>query len=124
MWEELHMAAVLAKGVYKNAEVVPAPQALAFATCQGATALGASHFGALQPGKRADIVVVELDGLHLTPRYPHAGAVTSHLVYSAQAADVRDTIIHGQVLLRERRLTRLDEAELKAKARAWVASNF
>lgn len=124
LWEELHMAAVLAKGVYKSAEVVPAPIALSFATSQGAAALGASHFGSLVVGQRADIVVVELDGLHLAPRYPHAGAVISHLVYSAQAADVRDTIINGEVLLRDRRLTRLDEEALKAKARAWVASNF
>lgn len=124
LWEELHMAAVLAKGVYKSAEVVPAPIALSFATNQGAAALGASHFGTLAAGKRADIVVTELSGLHLAPRYPHAGAVPSHLVYSAQAADVRDTIINGEVLLREHKLTRLDEAELKAKARAWVAANF
>lgn len=124
LWEELHMAAVLAKGVYKSAEVVPAPVALSFATSQGAAALGASHFGVLAAGKRADIVVAELDGLHLAPRFPHAGAVPGHLVYSAQAADVRDTIINGEVLLRERKLTRLDEAALKAKARAWVAGNF
>lgn len=124
LWEELHMAALLAKGVYKSAEVVPAPVALSFATSQGAKALGADHIGTLAPGKRADIVVVDLDGLHLAPRYPHATAVMGHLVYSAQAADVRDTIINGEVLLRDRKLTRLDEAELKAKARAWVARYF
>ncbi len=50
--------------------------------------------------------------------------MASHLVYSAQAADVRDTIVNGQVLLRNRQLTQLDEQELKAKARAWVARNF
>lgn len=124
LWEELHLSALLAKGVYKSADVVPATMALSFATSQGAAALGCEHIGSLAPGKRADLAVVELDGLHLTPRYPHANAVAGHLVYSTQAADVRDTIINGQVLLRNRQLTQLDEQELKAKARAWVAANF
>jgi 5-methylthioadenosine/S-adenosylhomocysteine deaminase len=124
LWEEVHLAALLAKGVYKNAEVVSAPVALSFATAQGAAALGAAHTGTLAPGKRADIIVVELDALHLTPRYPGPAGVMKHLVYSAQMSGVRDTIVHGQVLMRERQLTRLNEAELKAKAQAWVEANW
>ena len=51
-------------------------------------------------------------------------AVYAQLVYSTQARDVRDTIVNGNVLLRHRRLTRIDEAAIVAKAREWVKANF
>ena len=123
LWEEIHLAALLAKGVYKSPEVVPAPTALSFATSMGAAALKADRIGVIAAGMLADLIVVEMDELHLAPLHPRADAVYSHLVYSAQAAGVRDTIVGGQVLMRERRLTKLDEEALKARAQQWVSEH-
>jgi 5-methylthioadenosine/S-adenosylhomocysteine deaminase len=123
--EEIHLAALSSKAVYKNPEVVPAETALGFATRSAAKLLGAEdRIGQLKAGLEADITVIELGGLHLAPRFKHPQAIYSHLVYSAQGADVRDTIVRGKVLMRDRQLTELDEAELKARAQEWAAKNF
>ena len=124
LWEEIHLAALLAKGVYKSANVVPAATALAFATSQGAQALCASHFGSLVVGKQADMITVRLEGIHLTPVFPRPNSLAGSLVYGAQGSDVRDTIVAGRVLMRNRQLTQLDEEALKAQAQAWVKANF
>jgi 5-methylthioadenosine/S-adenosylhomocysteine deaminase len=123
LWEEIHLAALTAKAAYKSAEVVPARQALSFATSRAAQLLHAQHIGSLVAGKRADLVVVETDRLHLSPRYSHPDSPYSLLAYSAQAAEVRDTVVDGQVLLRNGELTRLDEQELIEKAQEWVDQN-
>jgi 5-methylthioadenosine/S-adenosylhomocysteine deaminase len=120
LWEEIHLSALTAKAAYKNPEVVPAQQALSFATSRAAQLLQAPHIGSLAVGKRADLVVVEANRLHLSPRYSHPDAPYALLVYSAQAAEVRDTVVDGKVLLRNRELTQLDEKELIATAQQWV----
>jgi 5-methylthioadenosine/S-adenosylhomocysteine deaminase len=73
-----------------------------------------SDIGSLEEGKRADIVVVDLDSLNQTPRYN----IYSHLVYATKAADVRTVIIEGRVVMRDRRLLTLNELLIKQKARA------
>ncbi|WP_030927108.1 amidohydrolase [Streptomyces sp. NRRL S-646] len=86
---------------------VGAEQAVRMATIEGARALGLDvHLGSLEPGKRADLIVLELDRPHLTPRHD----VWSTLAYAAQSSDVRDTIVDGRILMRDRALTTLDEA--------------
>lgn len=124
LWEEIHLAALLAKGVYKDPEVIPAQTALRFATSEAAKVLCCDSIGSIETGKQADLIVVEFGGLNMTPLYPHDGAVYSQLVYSAQAAGVRDTVVAGKILMRNRELTTLDEAELCAKAQEWVGENF
>jgi 5-methylthioadenosine/S-adenosylhomocysteine deaminase len=85
---------------------VPAEQAVRMATIEGARALGlAERLGSLEPGKRADLAVLELDRPHLAPRHDP----WSVLAYAASASDIRDTVVDGRVLMRERRLTTLDE---------------
>lgn len=124
IWEEIHLAALCAKYAYKDPTVVPASQALRFATSRAARLLHDDGIGVLAEGKCADIVVVEMDSMHQTPKFNHPDAVYAQLVYSTQAHDVRDTIVNGNVLLRHRHLTRIDEAELMAKAQEWVKANF
>ncbi|HJZ79444.1 MAG TPA: amidohydrolase family protein, partial [Pyrinomonadaceae bacterium] len=88
-------------------------RALQLATIHGARALGLeTEIGSLEVGKRADVIVVDLDQTHSSPRPD----VVSALVYAAQANDVRTTIIDGQIIMRERQLLTLNETEMLAEA--------
>jgi len=114
MWEEMDTAAKLHKVTSGDPKVLTAEESLALATINGARALHMdAQIGSLEAGKRADIVVVDLDSLHQTPRYN----IYSHLVYATKASDVRTVVIEGRVVMRDRRLLTLDEALIKQKAR-------
>ncbi|WP_372349147.1 amidohydrolase [Streptomyces sp. KL116D] len=94
---------------------VGAEQAVRMATVEGARALGlGAELGSLEPGKRADLIVLDLDRPHLTPRHDP----WSMLAYAAQASDVRDTVVDGRVLMRDRTLTTLDERAVLADLEA------
>ena len=125
MFTEIHLAALLPKGVSGDPTAVPAREALALATSRGAQAIHLDHqIGALVPGKRADLAVVELGHLHSAPRYHYApDAIYSHLVYSARAADVRDVLVDGCWLMRDRRLLTIDEEAILERAQA-IASRI
>ncbi|MDZ4765252.1 MAG: amidohydrolase, partial [Chloroflexota bacterium] len=73
--------------------------------------------GALEVGKLADIILVDVSGLHHQPLY-NLGA---SLVYSARASDVQTVIVNGDVIMRDRRLLTLDKAEIIANVRASMA---
>jgi 5-methylthioadenosine/S-adenosylhomocysteine deaminase len=116
MWEEMDTAAKLHKLVTMSPTVVTAQQALEMATIGGARALHMEReIGSIEAGKRADLIVVDLSALHLTPMYN----VISHLVYAAKASDVTDTIVNGRLLMRDRRLLTLNEEAVKAAARRY-----
>ncbi|GAB4448094.1 MAG: amidohydrolase family protein [Chloroflexi bacterium OHK40] len=123
MFAEVQLAALLPKGVSGDPTAVPAREALALATCWGARAVHLEHLvGSLEPGKRADVAVVELGRLHSTPRYHYSpDAVYSQLVYSARSSDVRDVLVDGRLLLRERALLTLEEEPIIARAQAIAA---
>ena len=115
MWEAMDAAAKLHKLSANDPKVVTAEEALMMATIGGARALHMEkEIGSLETGKRADLVIVDLDALHQTPRYN----IYSHLVYATKASDVRTVVIEGRVVMRDRRLLTLDEALIKRKARA------
>jgi len=116
MLEELHLAAVLAKGVANDATAVPAAQALRMATLNGARALGLdAETGSLVAGKRADIAAIDLSGIDTLPLYDPL----SQIVYAANRNDVTDVWVNGRRLLASRRLLTLDPAALAASAKAW-----
>jgi 5-methylthioadenosine/S-adenosylhomocysteine deaminase len=116
MWEEMDAAAKLHKLVTMSPTVVTAGQALEMATIGGARALHMEReIGSLETGKRADLIVVDLSAIHLTPMYN----VISHLVYAAKASDVTDTIVNGRPLMRNRKLLTLNEEAVKAVARKY-----
>jgi len=118
MWEEMRLAALLAKGVTSDPTALPARQALAMATIGGARALHIDEFiGSLEPGKRADVAVVDLCSVHNTPKFTRSSeALYAQLVYTAKGSDVRDVMCQGRWLMRERRLLTLDEQVLIAEA--------
>ena len=114
MLAELDTAAKLAKVRDLNPTALPAREALALATRQGAQVLGLQQeVGRLGPGLRADLVVIDLDQPHLTPLYDPF----SHLVYAATGADVQNVVVEGRVLVEDRRLLAFDLDETLARAR-------
>ncbi len=119
MFEETRLAALLAKGVGGDPTALPARDALAMATRTGARAL---HLGAvtgsLEPGKRADLIVVDIDRTHNIPRFERDPAgIYSQIVYAAKSSDVMDVMCDGRWLMRDRRLLTVDEDELRAASR-------
>lgn len=113
MWTEMRTAALLQKALH-GAEALPAKLALRLATIGGARALGlVDEIGSLEAGKRADVMLVDLNRLHSAPR---PADIISALVYSAQASDVRTVIIDGQLVMRDRKLLTLDGRQVIEEA--------
>jgi 5-methylthioadenosine/S-adenosylhomocysteine deaminase len=118
MFEAMRQAAFLHKLVTRDPRAIPAPVALRMATIDGARALGMeSAIGSLEPGKRADLIVVSMSAARQTPMYDPL----SHLVYVTRGDDVRTTIVNGKVLMRDRQMLTLDERAVLAEARQWTA---
>lgn len=116
MLEELHLAALLAKAVANDATALNAHQALRMATLNGARALGLEQqTGSLEAGKLADILSINLSSLLVQPVYDPV----SQLAYATNNDAVEHVWVGGKQLVKNRQLTRMDEQELKAKARAW-----
>uniref|UniRef100_UPI00286C57DE TRZ/ATZ family hydrolase n=1 Tax=Pseudomonas sp. TaxID=306 RepID=UPI00286C57DE len=113
---ETRTAALLAKAVAGSATALDAHRALRMATLNGARALGiGSEVGSLEVGKAADIVAFDLSGLAQQPVYDPV----SQLIYATGRDCVKHLWVAGKQLLDDRRLTRLDEKQLCATAKAW-----
>jgi 5-methylthioadenosine/S-adenosylhomocysteine deaminase len=113
---ELRIAALLAKGASMDATTLPAHQALAMATLNGAKALGLDNeIGSLKVGKSADMIAIDLSSIETSPCYD----VASHLMYAAGREHVTHAWVKGKLLLNERKLITLDESALLAKAAHW-----
>jgi 5-methylthioadenosine/S-adenosylhomocysteine deaminase len=113
MFTEMRTAALLQKVIH-GPQVLPAARVLRLATIDGARAMGLDReIGSLEAGKRADVIVLRLDGVHSTPR---PADVVSALVYSAQPADVQTAMVDGQLLMRDRELLTMNEQLVIADA--------
>lgn len=113
MWEEMDTAAKLHKQISGDPKVATAEQMFEMATIRGARALDLEKIiGSIEPGKRADIAIVDLDSLHQTPLYN----IYSHLVYATKATDVRTVVINGRIVMLDRRLLTLNESVIKRDA--------
>lgn len=116
MWEEIDTAAKLHKLISGDPKTLSAAEAFTLATIGGARALHMEkEIGSIESGKRADIVVVDMDDLNQTPMFN----VYSHLVYATKADDVRTVVINGRVVMLNRRLLTLDENVIKRDANAY-----
>lgn len=114
MFTEMRSAALLQK-VWRGADVLTAARVLRMATREGARALGLEdEIGSIEEGKRADLIVVDLERLHTTPRPD----VVSTIIYAAEAADVRDVLIDGRAVMRDGQLKTLDERGVIEEARS------
>lgn len=110
MLEEIRLVATLHKANTLNPLVVPAGEAVRMATSGGARALGLEKaIGAIEVGLKADIVLMDMSGLHWYPRYDKL----SLLAYSAGQGDVDTVIVNGDILVEKRQLTTIDEEQLK-----------
>ena len=115
MFGAMRQASFLAKLASGNPTAVPAQVALDMATIGGARVLGMETLiGSLEPGKRADLITVSMSTARQTPMYD----AVSHLVYVTRGDDVRNTIVNGKVLMRDRRVSTLNETEVLAQAKA------
>ena len=116
MLGEMGTAALLAKLSAGRADVVSAHETLAMATLGGARALGLEgQIGSLVPGKAADMIVVDLQAPEFLPRFD----VASQLVYNNRSAWVSKAWVAGQVVLEDGRPTRLNPAQICARAVHW-----
>jgi cytosine/adenosine deaminase-related metal-dependent hydrolase len=118
VFHEMRLAATLHLPAF-GPRAMPPAEVLAMATIRGARALGLEReIGSLEPGKRADVTVVDLRGPHASP----AGEdLHGTVVYSARASDVTDVLVGGRALVRGGRLLTLDAAALARAAPAEVA---
>jgi 5-methylthioadenosine/S-adenosylhomocysteine deaminase len=120
LFEEMRLAALLAKGAAQDAAVLPAWQALECATLGAARALGlGSRIGSIEAGKRADLIAVDLSGLETQPCYD----VASQLVYCTGREHVEHAWVDGRRVLAQRRLVRdgaeVDLAPIGAASAHW-----
>lgn len=122
MFEEIRLAAFLAKSVSGDPTSLPAHTALEMATRTGAKALHIGDItGSLEPGKRADIILIDISRLHNSPRFHRdPGSIYSQLVYATKSSDVSDVMVNGKWLMRERDLGTWDESDLLAQAKDYA----
>jgi 5-methylthioadenosine/S-adenosylhomocysteine deaminase len=114
MFEEMDTAAKLHKLVRQDATAMPAKTVFRMATLGGAKALGIDdRVGSLERGKLADLVLIDARAPELTPLYD----VYSHLVYAVKGGNVATVVVNGKIVVRNRRMETVDEAEVLAKAR-------
>jgi 5-methylthioadenosine/S-adenosylhomocysteine deaminase len=118
MFEEMRLASFLAKAVTNDPTSLPARTALAMATNLGAKAIHIDDItGSIEPGKRADLVLVDLDTIHNIPSFSRdIDSIYSRLVYAAKSSDVTHVMVNGQWLMRDRQLETIEEAPLLKQA--------
>ena len=116
LMEEMDLAAKLQKVSRMDPQALEARQTLAMATIGGARALHMeSEIGSLEVGKKADLIVLNLNSPHAVPMYD----LYAQIVYSLKSSDVQTVVIGGKVVMHDRRVLTLNEAEIIARAREY-----
>ena len=118
LFHEMDMAAKLHKAATFDPTTMAARTVVEMATIGGARAIGlGTRIGSLEIGKQADVIIIDTAKSHLTPLYHPE----SHIVYAAKSSDVRDVVVDGCVLVRDRKVLQLDIEEIMAKVREIAA---
>lgn len=118
MFEEVRLAAFVAKAVTNDPTSLPASQALLMATRLGAQALHIGNLtGSIETGKRADLILVDLSPVHNSPSFRRSlDNAYAQIVYASKSTDVSDVMINGKWVMRDRKLLTVKEDELLAHA--------
>lgn len=118
MFEELRLASFLAKMETADPTVLPARQTLEMATIMGARAMHIDELtGSLEPGKRADLIVVSMNDARHAPHFRRdPDSIYSRLVYASHAEDVQHVMVNGCWLMQDRRLLTVDVESLSSEA--------
>jgi len=110
-FQEMRHAALIHKPLH-GPKSMPAQKVFELATLGGARALGKEEeIGSLEVGKKADLAVITLSGLHTWPN--ENGDIYAQLVYQAQSTDIRHTMVNGKIVMQDRKLLTIDEQNLK-----------
>lgn len=117
---ELRLAAILHKGVNRRADITTAAEMLPLATVNGAKAQGRPDCGSIAVGQRADLILLDLSVPHNMPVYDLAATVA----YSAEASDVRMTMVDGRILYADGAYTSIDIERLRSEAGRVIAHYF
>jgi 5-methylthioadenosine/S-adenosylhomocysteine deaminase len=116
LFDEMDLAAKLQKVTRMDPRALPAKQVLEMATISGARALHLENqIGSLEEGKKADLILVDVNGPHATPMYN----VYSQLVYALKGSDVKTVVIDGKLVMEDRRMLTLNEKEILDKAHGY-----
>jgi 5-methylthioadenosine/S-adenosylhomocysteine deaminase len=118
MFEEVRLAAFVAKAVTNDPTSMPASTALTMATRLGAQALHIGHLtGSLTPGRRADLILVDVRPLHNSPSFKRSqDNAYAQIVYASKSTDVSDVMVNGRWVMRAHTLLTLNEEELLTQA--------
>lgn len=118
MFEEIRLAAFIAKGFSGDPTTLPATKALSMATRLGANAMHIGHLtGSIEVGKRADLILIDLTPLHNTPRFRRdPQGIYAQIVYASNKNDVTDVMVDGKWLMQNHQLTTLQEEDLRLAA--------
>jgi 5-methylthioadenosine/S-adenosylhomocysteine deaminase len=117
LFDTMKTASLLQKVHHQNAGVIKPYQVLKMATSGGAKALGLDSLcGTIEVGKRADLILVNIDTVHHQP----VNDIFSQIVHCAKASDVQTVIVDGEIVMRDRQLTQLDDKKILADA---IAAN-
>ena len=118
MFEEIRLANLIAKASSGDPTVLPARQTLEMATIIGAKALHMGDMiGSLEPGKRADIILIDISPVHNQPRFLRdPDGIYAQIIYAGKSTDVTDTMVNGKWLMRNRELLTVDEKQLLSES--------
>jgi 5-methylthioadenosine/S-adenosylhomocysteine deaminase len=118
MFEVMKFASLVHRARWADASLMPAEMVLRMATNSGARALG-HDTGRLQPGSKADIILIDTGNAIFTPLLTDSAAhVQSHLVFAANGSVVDTSIIDGRIVMQGRRLVFVDEQQVVHEANA------
>lgn len=120
MMREMYLAAILHKGINRDTVKTGSADAIKMATVNGAIAQGRGDCGSIEEGKKADIVLLDLDSVHNIPSYDLSYTVA----YSANSSDVRLTMVDGKILYENGEFTTLDIERVKYEMKNTVAHYF
>lgn len=112
MFEEMRLAALLAKGISGDPIAVPAIDALRMGTVWGAESIWIDQLGRLEAGMKADFIAIDTDQAHFLPKTDYI----SHIIYSASAQDVTDVWVDGKRIVDNKQCLTIDEEKIKAEA--------